>query len=109
MPTAKEVSDACAKVMQIIDAGPATVELGLPPVEYVIPAGWLPGMLLIAADGSAVVTPHESAVAAVVEAMEAHAAALCDATLQTVRDGLATRMNAEDVKAHAARYLSSDG
>ena len=40
MPTAKEVSDACAKVMGlIIDAGPATVELGLPPVEYVIPAG----------------------------------------------------------------------
>ena len=69
-----------------MEAGPATVELGLPPVEYVVPAGWLPGMLLVAADGSAVVTPHESAVAAVVEAMEAHQATLCNAACTAVRD-----------------------
>ena len=88
MATAKKVNDICNSVMILLDTQPVTVELGDPSIEYIIPSGWQSGMLLIAADGSITMRPDTSEDSTIIRAIEAHQLLLCDATLQTVRDGL---------------------
>lgn len=88
MPTAKEVNEACDKAMSLIYE-PATVELGAPAVKYVIPRDWLPGMLLIAADGSAVKKVRSRDEADVIAAMESHMGRICNAALRVAKDHFA--------------------